>query len=631
MRPSTKVTSSALLLGALGVVFGDIGTSPLYVMNVIFGSKGHALPVTSTAVLGVISLVVWTITLIVTLQYIWGIMRADNKGEGGVMALVAQLKTSRLHARPKFILLITGLIGVALFYGDSAITPAISVLSAVEGLQVAQPRLATIVVPITVVSLLGLFWVQRYGTAAIGRFFGPVMLLWFTVIAAGGAWQIAQYPAIWNALLPTSALRFIGAAPSVAFITMGAVVLAVTGAEALFADMGHFGRSPIARTWFFVVFPALTLCYMGQGAALLARPEAAANPFFYLFPPQLHVPIVVLAAAATLIASQAVISGAFSLTRQAVQLGLLPRLTVTHTSDQETGQIYVPLVNFMLLAAVLVFVLAFGSSVKLANAYGVAVSGAIVVDALLFGALVWSIRQRFSQWLILPMTLFIAVDTVLVAANVWKVGHGGWLPLLVAAFVLVLIDTWRKGEGIISRERRLMEGPLADYIEALHRHAPSHLVRVPGEAVYISHHPGMAPLALHAAVENMHELQEKVVIVYVVMADVAHVPEHERAAVDELKYEDGISQVTLTYGYHDTPNIPRALESLRRVSPELDFNPRQAAYFISLTTVAPARRRTMARWRKALYELMARNSVSNTNYYKLPLPRTEEVHTIVPL
>lgn len=631
MQKPVKTMSAALLVGALGVVFGDIGTSPLYVMNVIFGSSGHGLPISSRTVLGVISLVIWTITIVVSLQYVWAVMRADNKGEGGVMALVAQLKGARLGSRTKLALIFIGLVGVALFYGDCAITPAISVLSAVEGLEVTQPHLSALVVPLTVAILLGLFWMQRYGTAAIGRLFGPVMLVWFLVIAIAGAMQIVHHPAVWAALLPSSAVHFIAAEPLAAFVTMGAVVLAVTGAEALFADMGHFGRPPIARTWFFVVFPALALCYMGQGAVLLNNSEAAANPFFFLFPSVLHVPIILLAAAATLIASQAVISGAFSLTRQAVQLGFLPHLTVRHTSDRETGQIYVPVVNFMLLAAVLLFVLLFGSSVRLANAYGIAVSGAIVVDALLFAALVWAVRQRFSRAMLLPAAVFIIVDMIVVAANFGKVAHGGWLPLLVAAGVYLLIDTWRKGEAIISHERKAMEGLLPKYIDELHQHTPRHLVRVPGEAVYISHHPGMAPLALHAAVENMHELQEKVVILYVKMTDEAHVPEHERATVDSLHYDDGISQVTLTYGFHDMPNIPHALEALRKVSSELNFNPLHAAYFISLTTVLPTRRHNMARWRKSLYALMARNSLSTTNYYKLPLNSTEEVHTLVPL
>jgi KUP system potassium uptake protein len=631
MQKAVGKLSAGLLVGALGVVFGDIGTSPLYVMRVVFGGGAHQLPVQTTTVFGLISLVIWTITLVVSVEYIGCIMHADNKGEGGIMALVARLKASRLSKRTKTLLILAGLVGVALFYGDSAITPAISVLSAVEGMQVAHPHLSGLVVPITIMILVWLFWVQKYGTGLIGRLFGPVMLVWFTAIGLAGLGQILQYPAVWVAILPSSAVQFVAAMPGAAFLAMGAVVLAVTGAEALFADMGHFGRPPIARTWFLIVFPALTLCYMGQGAALLRVPASTANPFFFLFPQSLHFAVVALAAVATLIASQAVISGAFSLTRQAVQLGFLPHLTIRHTSDNQTGQIYVPLINFLLFAAVMLFVLLFGSSVKLAGAYGIAVSGAITVDTLLFFAVVSAMLRRFSWALALPAAIFLAVDGVLVLANIPKIVHGGWAPLLVATAVFVLIDTWRRGEEIVKRERRSMEGPLDKYIEKLHSHEPRHLVRVPGQAVYIGHHPGMAPLALHAAIENMHELQEKVVIVYVTMTEAAHVPEHERAIVDTLKYADGISQVTLRYGFHDSPNIPRALEAIRHMSPELNFNPHKASYFISLTTIVTTNRRTMARWRKSLYALMARNSLSTSDYYKLPLANTEEVHSIVQL
>lgn len=630
MRKTGKLTTG-LLIGALGVVFGDIGTSPLYVMKVIFGNGPHQLPVSDTTVLGIISLVIWTITIVVSLKYIGFIMRADNEGEGGVMALIARLKGSGLSKHHKAILVFIGLLGVALFYGDSAITPAISVLSAVEGIQITRPEFATYVVPATVVILLGLFWVQKYGTGLIGRLFGPVMLLWFFAITIGGLSGITAYPTVLGALLPTSAVDFATAMPLQAFLAMAAVVLAITGAEALFADMGHFGRKPISHAWFLVVFPALTICYLGQGAELLHNPAATDNPFFYLFPTSIHVPVVILAAVATLIASQAVISGAFSLTRQAVQLGFLPRLTILHTSDRETGQIYVPIVNMLLLIAVLTFVIGFGSSVKLAGAYGIAVSGAIAIDTILFFAVVRTWWKGFSPALAIPALLFLSVDAVLVSANLSKIIRGGWLPLVVACLVLLVLDTWRRGEHIVARERKTMEGPLADYIEKLHKHAPAHLVRVPGQAVYISHHPGMAPLALRAAVENLHELQKTVVIVYVTTTNTAHVRENMRAEVDPLKYADGISQVTLKYGYHDTPNIPRALKGLRQSSPELNFDPYTAAYFISLNTVALTRRHNMASWRKGLYRLMARNSLSSVEYYKLPLKRTEEIHSIIQL
>lgn len=621
-----------LLLGALGVVFGDIGTSPLYVVKVLFSADGQHLAVNTTTVYGVISLILWTVTIVVSVKYVGFIMRADNKGEGGIMALVAQLKAAKKPGRGATAgLIFLGLIGVALFYGDSAITPAISVLSAVEGIKVVHAGFSHLIIPLTLVILTWLFWIQQYGTAYIGRLFGPVMLLWFGTIAAGGLWHVLQYPAILQSLLPTSALNFIALSPGTAFLAMSAVVLAVTGAEALFADMGHFGRPPIARGWFFMVFPALMLCYMGQGALVLQDADLAANPFYLLFPHALHVPMLLLAAAATLIASQAVISGAFSLTRQAVHLGLLPRLTIRHTSDIETGQIYMPFVNFALFAFVLLFVLLFGSSVRLAGAYGVAVSGAIAVDTLLFFAVLRYRKNRLNPAWILLAILLIAVDAVLVSANLQKVVHGGWLPLLLAALILLVIDTWRDGESVVGAERRRLEGPLQDFIFDLHHKKYGRLVRVPGQAVYIGHHTGFAPLALHATVENLHELHKKVVVVYVRIVNMAHVPEDKRASFDGLGYDDNISQLTLTYGYHDVPNVPKALSDVRGLSPELDFDARKAAYFISQTDVVQKRKGTMAPWRKTLYIAMHRASLNYTDYYKLPLEQTTEMRVLLQL
>lgn len=627
----TKKPLAGLLIGALGVVFGDIGTSPLYVMKVLFGSGNQHLPVNQLTVFGIISLILWTVTIVVSIKYIGFIMRADNNGEGGIMALVARAKSGWHDGRLKTTLLLLGIIGVALFYGDSAITPAISVLSAVEGLKIIQPHLASYVVPVTVVVLIGLFWIQKYGTAFIGKLFGPVMLLWFLVLAAGGAWRVSQYPMVLHALSPGSAAHFIAMMPGTAFIAMSAVVLAITGAEALFADMGHFGRGPIARSWFFVVFPALALCYMGQGALILRDAKAASDPFYFLFPHAVHIPMLLLAAIATLIASQSVISGAFSLTRQAVQIGFLPRMTIHHTSDSETGQIYVPFVNFALFLAVMLFVLTFGSSVHLAGAYGIAVSGAIAVDTILFFAVMLRLRTRWKYSMLVPALLFFPVDIVLVAANLPKILHGGWLPIAIAIAVLIVIDTWWKGEDIVRAERRHMEGSLQTFITRVHQKEFGKMVRVPGQAVYVGHHPGLAPLALHATVENLRELHQKVAIVYVKVADAAHVPEHERAEIDGLKYADGISQVTLTFGYHDTPNIPRTLEAIRGKTPELNFDPYAASYFVSLTNVVLTKRRNMAGWRKALFSVMDRNSEGSGNYYKLPFEQTTEMRALIKL
>jgi KUP system potassium uptake protein len=627
----SKTPLIALIIGALGVVFGDIGTSPLYVMKVIFGKHGRQLPVNELTVHGILSLVIWTIIIVVCIKYISFVMRIDNRGEGGIMALIARLKSGPLSARKKAVLIFLGLIGAALFYGDSALTPAVSVLSAVEGVKIAAPALTPYIIPLTLIILVGLFWIQKYGTAVIGKFFGPVMLVWFLLLAAGGLGQIILQPTILHALSPLSALHFVSAMPLVAFLAMSAVILAITGAEALFADMGHFGRPPLARAWFFVVFPALLLCYMGQGALILANPDTAADPFFLLFPAGLHLPVLIIAAAATLIASQSVISGAFSLTRQAVQLGFLPRLTIRHTSDHETGQVYVPFVNLLLCLAVMLCVIVFGSSVKLAGAYGVAVSGALAVDTVLFFAImrtVWPMPRLTATTLAL---LIGSLELVLLTASSTKIPQGGWLPLLIAAGVLLIIDTWRKGGYIIGHERHNLEGSLQHFITRLHTHKFGRVARLPGQAVFIGHHPGQAPLALRATVENLHELHKKVAVVYVTIADSAHVPEEERAEVNDLKYTDGISEVTLTFGFHDSVNIPRTLESLRHVSPELNFDPYKASYFISLTEVVRTKRENMSGWRKALYEIMERNSISTSNYYKLPIEHTAEMRALVKL
>ncbi|MDB5164592.1 MAG: potassium transporter Kup [Candidatus Saccharibacteria bacterium] len=625
----TRTGAIGLTLGALGVVFGDIGTSPLYAVRVIFGPLGHHLTLNQPTIYGIISLIFWTIMLVVSVKYLGFIMRASNKGEGGIMALVALIKSSSLRRKRFFIVL--GLVGVALFYGDSAITPAISVLSAVEGLKIIAPSLESFVIPVTLVILTVLFWIQKYGTALIGRLFGPVMLLWFVTIGLGGGWQVWQHPDILHALSPLAAIDFITANTLGAFIAMGAVVLAITGAEALYADMGHFGRAPIGRAWFLLVLPALTLCYMGQGALLLHDPHATLNPFFLLFPASAHIPVVLLATIATLIASQSVISGAFSLTRQAVQLGFLPRMMIYQTSAREIGQIYIPFVNIALFVVVTLLVLFFGSSVRLANAYGVAVSGTLAADTILFLAVMRGFWHASWARVALIGVLFLSVDLVLISSNASKILHGGWLPLTVAALVLVLVNTWLKGHQITSKERVALEGPLQDFISMLHGSDSPSIARLPGQAVYIGHHEGLTPLALHTAVEDLHELHEKVTIVYVQTSTEAHVPEDKRAVFNDLGYTDGISQVTLSYGFHDLPNIPKTLKSLRHLSPELDFDPYHASYFISLTKVVPSKRRNLARWRKSLYSLMSRNSLSASDYYQLPIDRTVEMRALIKL
>ncbi len=619
-----------LAIGALGVVFGDIGTSPLYALQAVFGPLGFHIALTPASVQGVVSLVIWAITLVVSIKYIGFIMRADNAGEGGIMALVALIKASSLRRQAKWVFVILGLAGVALFYGDSVITPAISVLSAVEGVKTITPEIAEWVVPATVVIISGLFWIQKYGTAWIGRLFGPIMLLWFVVIGVGGGWQIIQHPAILWVLSPTTALHFFATYPAVGFIVMGAVVLAITGAEALYADMGHFGRAPIARAWFFVVFPALLLCYMGQGALLLEHANAATNPFMYLFPEAIRIPVILLATMATLIASQSVISGAFSLTRQAIQLDFLPKMLIRFTSERKSGQIYIPSINVLLYILVIVLVIGFGSSALLANAYGIAVSGTLLMDTILFIVILRRLWKQSIWNIVLAVALFISVDTLFLISNLFKIRDGGWIPLLIATVAFIVMTTWARARQIVAKKRQVLEGDLQEYVDVIHSMKPS-LRRIPGRAVYISHHPRRAPLALHTAVEELGELHEKVVIVSVNVRNAAHVPEEKRAMFDGLKYNDGISYLELSYGFHDSPNIPRALGLARHLSSELEFDVSDTVYFVSLSRVALTKRHILAWWRKRLYDAMDRNTMSTSDYYRLPVERTIEIRSLIKL
>ena len=627
---SAKKGMAGLVLGALGVVFGDIGTSPLYALHAIFGPVGQHLPINTGNIYGIISLVIWSVILVVSVKFIGFIMRADNEGEGGIMALVARIKSSNLNKKYKWLFILFGLVGVSLFYGDSVITPAISVLSAIEGLKVVAPSLTVYILPITLVILAFLFGIQRYGTTTIGKLFGPVMCVWFLAIGLGGLLQVWQHPDILVSLSPLSAIKFFVNQPLVAFISMGAVILVITGAEALYADMGHFGREPIARAWFLLVFPALILCYMGQGALILHDPSSSLSPFMLLFPSALRLIILVLATLATLIASQAVISGAFSLTRQAVQLNFLPRLLVRHTSDREVGQVYMPFINFVLFVIVSSLVLLFGTSARLTNAYGVAVSGTLAIDTMLFIVVARIIWQKSALYITGTLLIFLSVDLLFITANISKILHGGWFPIIVACFIFVIIHTWLKGQKIITHERRSLEGPLQEYIDKV-RSKKLTIVRVPGNAVYIGHHIGMAPLALHASVEELHELHEKVVVVSVTIANAAHIPEDNRAVFNALGYNDGISQLDLTYGFHDTPNIPRTLKTLRHINSELDFDPEKVSYFISQSKVVLTRKQNLAMWRKSLYSLLARNALSASDYYKLPTDRTIEISSLIDL
>jgi KUP system potassium uptake protein len=624
----TRTVATPLAIVALGVVFGDIGTSPLYALQAVFGFSGQNLRVNQDNVYGIISLIIWSITIVVSVKFVGFIMRADNEGEGGIMALVSLIKGMAIKYKWLFIML--GIVGVALFYGDSIITPAISVLSAVEGLQVVAPHLNSFVVPVTVAILVFLFWIQKYGTAAIGRFFGPTMLLWFLVIGLGGAWRVWQHPGVLWTLSPVTAISFFIDHPLVAFLSMTAVVLAITGAEALYADLGHFGRRPITQAWFMIVFPALALCYMGEGALILRHPEVSNNVLVQLFPVSLQAVFVLLATVATLIASQSVISGAFSLTRQAVKLEYLPKMIVRHTSMLETGQIYMPFVNFVLFILVVALVIGFGSSESLANAYGIAVSGTLAADTILFLVVMRHLWRKSVVLVAIAGLIFVPVDLLFVSSNLQKLLHGGIFPIVIGCTTFLIINTWTKGEQIVDKERRAKEGPVADFIASLPTLQPP-LKRLPGAAVYIGHHPKYTPLALRATVEEMHELPQKVVIVTVQTTTAAHVPEDKRAVLERFSADDGVSHLMLYYGYHDTVHIPKVLKELRTLDPDLDFDVSTVSYVVSSSKLILTKRHNMARWRKSLYYLMYRNAQDASDYYKLPIQQTEEMQVPITL
>ena len=624
----------ALTLGALGVVFGDIGTSPLYALQTVFSGRGaHTVPVDPTAIYGVVSLVFWTITLIVTVKYVLLIMSADNEGEGGIMALIALLqrvtRESPVRARVATALAALGIFGVSLFLGDSMITPAISVLSAVEGLDVVSPSLHELVVPLTAGILVGLFSIQRYGTTLVGRLFGPVMVVWFSVIGLWGLLELVGHPGILRALSPHYAVRFFAHDGGAAFLSLAAVVLTVTGAEALYADMGHFGRSPIRRAWLMVVLPALMLTYLGQGALMLHDPAAATNPFFLLVPHWARVPMVLLATAATVIASQSVISGAFSVARQAVQLGYLPRLRILHTSHEEIGQVYVPWINWMLLAAVLSLVFAFQSSAKLASAYGIAVTGTIAITTLLFFA-VAHLRWRWPLWAVAGgVVAFGTIDLAFIGANLSKVLHGGWLPLLVGALTYTVLTTWQEGRRLITERREEAEGSLGDFVGGLHDRSIRAL-RVPGTAVFLNRGDRTTPLAMRANVEHNHALHEHVVIVSIETLPRPHVPDDERLIMSDLGFrDDGIAFICARFGFQDAPHVPPVLRAAVDAGLECPLEVDTASYFLSKVELMMTDRPGMPRWRKRIFLATAHLASDPVDYFALPRNQTLLVGSII--
>lgn len=607
-----------IVLAALGVVFGDIGTSPLYSMQTLFSPAGpHPASMGQLHVYGVVSLIFWSVMIIVTLTYVTLVMRADNDGEGGVLALVALLRRyGGGNARTVAVLTGLGILGGALFFGDSMITPAISVLSAVEGLKVLDPGLADFVVPITAVVIAALFALQRHGTEWVGRFFGPVMLVWFAAIAVLGIRGIAMHPEILRALSPTYALDFILASPSTAFFALAGIVLAVTGAEALYADMGHFGRRAITVAWLGGVLPALTLNYFGQGAELLADHEMVESPFFLLVPQWAQIPMILLATAATVIASQAVITGAFSVASQAVQLGYLPRLRVRHTSESSIGQIYVPWINGVLLVAVLGLVFAFRSSTALAYTYGMAVSGTIAITTLLFLYLART-HWRAPMWLVVTGGgALLGIDAAFVAGNLVKLPYGAWLPLVIALVTFTVMTTWHRGSQIVARARSRAEGPLRQFVaEIAHRKPP--LARVPGTAVFLNRAAETAPMALRANVERNKVLHDRVIVLSVGSPPVPRVPPAERFTVDDLTGDGRILFVEADFGYMEDPDVPAVID---RLGPAVDCD--DVSYFLSRVEVVPGPDPAMPRWRKRLFVATSHLATDSASYFRLPLDRT---------
>ena len=610
---------SGLTLAALGVVFGDIGTSPLYTMREVF-SGHHPLATTADNVLGILSLILWSLILVVTVKYVTFILRADNRGEGGIMALIALAKSSAAaDAKRRRFILLAGITGACMFFADGMITPAISVLSAVEGLEVAAPHLHEFVIPITLGVLFGLFAIQKYGTGMVGRFFGPVVLVWFITLGILGLISILQNPDVLHAVNPAYGWQFFLANQWMGFVALGAVVLAVTGSEAIYADMGHFGRLPIRLAWLGIALPGLLLNYFGQGALILRTPESvSSSPFYLLSPEWMLFPLIALATMATVIASQAVISGTFSVTRQAVQLGFLPRTQVLHTSEHEAGQIYLPRVNWALMVAVMTLVIGFGSSSSLAAAYGIAVTGDMVITTLL-AALVFRGVWRWSWARTIALTsVFLLIDLAFFSANVLKIPAGGWLPLLVGAFLFVIMLTWKSGRELLHKRISSDAIPLELFIDSIKMSTPT---RVEGAAVFLNRDLTTVPSALLHNLKHNKVLHDQVVIVTVVVEDIPHVDEAYRVRTEVMPF--GFYRVELRYGFKDEPDIPRDLALCARDG--LMLETMTTTFFIGRESVIPKPNSDMAFWRERLFVAMHRNADSVSRYFKLPPNRVVEL------
>ena len=622
MNETQKTAMPALVLGAIGVVFGDIGTSPLYAVKEVFHAS-HGIGPNEANVLGMLSLVFWALILVVSLKYVVFIMRADNRGEGGIMALMA-LAQQASHHRPglKWAFMSLGVFGAALFYGDGVITPAISVLSAVEGLEIAAPGMHGMIVPLALVILAGLFFIQRWGTGSVGRFFGPVTLIWFLVLGVLGISQIIHDPHVLNAVNPVYAIAFFQNNQATGFLALGSVVLAVTGAEALYADMGHFGKGAIRIAWWSLVLPALLLNYFGQGALILNNPQALEYPFYLMAPGWALIPLIVLATAATVIASQAVISGAYSITRQAIQLGYLPRMRVLHTSHQEIGQVYIPFINTKLAVGVAALVLSLQNSSNLAAAYGIAVTGTMAIDTLLASLVAYALWNKNLFGVVLLAALFLVVDIAFFAANVPKIPHGGWFPLVIGIGIFILLSSWKKGRSLLLARQTTDDIQLEPFLESMMAHPPT---RVSGTAVFLTTNRLTVPHALFHNLIHNKVLHERVIFLTVLTEEVPIVPEIDRVELQELGY--GAWRMMVRYGFKDEPDIPHALELCAPLG--LEFHMMETSFFLNRETLIPSKLPGMAMWRESLFAWMSRSAESAMEFFKIPPNRVIELGTQV--
>jgi len=621
-----KSSLTALSLGAIGVVYGDIGTSPLYSLNTIFTGGTNAVPLNPENILGVVSLIFWSLMVVVSLKYIAFIMRADNRGEGGIMALMA-LALRKMEGKGKLraALMLLGILGAALFYGDGIITPAISVLSAVEGLQIASPAFKTFILPITIALLAALFIFERKGTASVGALFGPIMCLWFLTLAILGILNIVNEPSVLRALNPNYGLTFLQSAPWIGFLSLGGVLLALTGAEALYADMGHFGRKPIQLAWFGLVLPALMLNYLGQGALLIINPKAIENPFYLLAPGWALYPLVILSAVATVIASQAVISGAYSMTQQATQLGYSPRMETRHTSEKEIGQIYLPGINWAMMVGVIALVLGFGSSANLAAAYGIAVSGTMTITTVL--AFV-GVRKLWGWGWVkggLLITFLITIDLAFFWANAMKIMEGGWLPLLLGLGLFLLMTTWKRGRELLQKRLESNALELKPFAESM---SAGSVIRVSGTSIFLHANPDSVPQALLHNLKHNKVLHEHVVILCIRMLDIPHVSDDDM--VENMKLANNFYKLIVKFGFKDEPDIPRAME-LAALKYGLPLEPMEISYFIGRQTLIPKTSSEMPMWRERLFIAMYRNAGSIVGFFKIPPGKVVEMGTQVTL